>query len=246
MSDEAPQLTPERAPPVERRRPGWAEFRHSYPGILATMAVAVAALLAMDGWIIAKRMRYEREIVRLRGSMTNLERQRADQIVSQEQNKLRVALELMRRQAQLEGALHLTITVDSSTMYLEREGATLREMPVQLGPERRVGMPPDTVTLAAPRGVRTVARVFSEADVWQVPEWVYADRGIPAPANRSVRGALGPVAILLDGGTVIYSMPTVGPLSDSTYLLPGAIRARAEDLRAIHPNLSAGMRVYFY
>lgn len=234
------------SPAEERRRVGWSEFRHAYPGLIATMAFALFAFLAMDGWIIAKRMRYHREIVRLRSSMTVVERQRTDQIVSQEQNKWRVAVALMRRQSQTERALHLSVTVDSGMMYLEREGAQLREMPVQVGPERTVGSAPDTVRLAAPRGLRKVIRIMSETDAWEVPAWVYQDRGIPTPASRSTRGTLGPIAILLDGGTVIYSMPTAGPLNDSSYVLPGAIRARAQDLRAILPNLSAGIRVYFY
>jgi len=246
MSDAPDNVKPDVTSVGERRRPGWAEFRRSYPGLIATMAVALVTLLAIDGWIIAKRLRYAREIERLRGSMTIVERQRTDQIVSQEQNKLRVAIELMRRQAQLERTLHLSVAVDSGIMYLEREGALLREMPVQVGPERRVGIPPDTVRLAAPRGARTVARVFSENEAWEVPEWVFAERGIPPPSNRSIGGALGPVAILLDGGTVIYSTPTAGPLGDSAFVLPGAVRARPEDLRAILPNLTAGMRVYFY
>jgi hypothetical protein len=131
-------------------------------------------------------------------------------------------------------------------MYLEREGALLREMPVQIGPERRVGVAPDTVRLATPRGLRTVARLMAANDAWDVPEWVYTERGVTVPPSRSVRGALGPVAVLLNGGTVIYSMPSAGPLNDSGYVLPGAVRARAEDLRAILPNLSAGVRVYFY
>jgi hypothetical protein len=232
--------------PAERRRPGWAEFRRSYPGLIATMAVAAAALLAMDVWIVTRRARYEREIARLRSSMTQVERQRTDQIVSQERNKVRVAIELLRRQAQLERALHLSITIDSSAMYLEREGALLREMPVELGPERRVGIAPDTVHLATPRGVRSIARVLTAADAWEVPAWVYADRGLPVPEFRSVTGALGPAALLLDGGTIIYTLPGRGPLADSSYVLPGAVRVGANDLRAILPNLSAGVRVYFY
>jgi phosphoribosylamine--glycine ligase len=59
-------------------------------------------------------------------------------------------------------------------------------------------------------------------------------------------GALGPAAIRLDGGTVIYSLPSVGPLNDSSYVLPGAIRVRASDLKAIVPNLRPGVAVYFY
>jgi hypothetical protein len=61
-----------------------------------------------------------------------------------------------------------------------------------------------------------------------------------------VVGALGPGAIVLSGGAVIYGHPTSGPLSDSSYVLPGGIRARAQDLRAIGPNLSPGMSVYLY
>ena len=82
--------------------------------------------------------------------------------------------------------------------------------------------------------------------MWVVPEWVYVERGIPVDSNRSVTGGLGPVAVLLEGGTIVYSLPSAGPLNDSSYVLPGAIRARADDLRAILPNLTAGMRVYLY
>lgn len=214
--------------------------------VLVAGAVALAVLLAGDAYVLSQRTKYREETVRLRASMTALERQRADQIVSQEHNKLRLALVLLRRQARMERSLHLSISVDSGTMYLEREGALLREMMVEVGPERRVGVAPDTVRLAPPLGVRRLARVLTGADAWEVPVWVYADRGMAEPSNRMVTGALGPAAVLLDGGTIIYSLPATGPLADSAYLLPGAVRARAEDLRAVIPNLAPGMRIYFY
>ena len=154
-------------------------------------------------------------------------------------------VELFKRQARVDKTLHLTVSLDSGVMYLEREGALLREMPVTVGRERRVGVPPDTVHIAAPRGRRTVERVLGESDAWEIPRWVYADRGIP-PGENALTGALGPAAIVLDGGTVIYSLPSVGPLNDSSYVLPGAIRVRAADLKAIAPNLSAGVPVYLY
>src|SRR5262249_33659943 len=156
------------------------------------------------------------------------ERQRADQIVSQEENKFRLALELLKRQAKLEKALHLSVSVDSSAMYLERDGALLREMPVLVGAERRVGVPPDTVRLGPPLGVRRVATVLSDTSSWEVPAWVYVDRGLRIPADRSVMGGLGSAAVVLDGGAIIYSLPRNGPLADSAYVLPGAVRARAE------------------
>jgi hypothetical protein len=220
-------------------------------GTAAVVAISIIVLLTMgacDAFMAAKRRRYETEITRLRASMSQIERERTDALVAGERNKLRVAIELVRRQARIEPALHLSIALDSSAMFLEREGALLRSMPVQIGPERRVGIAPDTVILAAPRGVRTVAAVISDSTAWEIPEWVYADRGLAVPpaAARTFAGALGTAAVLLDGGTIIYSLPTAGPLSDSTYVMPGAVRARTEDLRAIAPALGSGMRVYFY
>jgi hypothetical protein len=234
------------APLKDRRRPGWREFRQSYPGILVTMAIALFAFLAIDAWLIRKRLRYRGEIERLRAEMTGLERSRTDALLAREGNRLRIALELIRRQASIDKDLHLSVTVDSGVMFLEREGAHLREMPIQIGPEKTVGVPPDTVRMVAPRGARTVERIIDETGSWEVPAWVYADRGLQPSTERTIKGALGPAAIVLSGGTVVYSMPSVGPLNDSSYVLPGSIRARAADLKAILPNLQNGMTVYFY
>lgn len=227
------------SPPSSLPRRGGA-----FPRVLA--AIAVLALVAASAVVLQHRRVYAAEVARLRASMTGIERQRADEVVASERHTLRLALELLRRQARLEKDLHLLVSVDSSRMYLEREGALLRDMPVQVGTERRVGAPPDTVRLAAPRGVRTIVRLLGADDHWDVPPWVYHERGLPVDSNRSVAGALGPTAILLEGGAVIYAMPGAGPLNDSSYVLPGAVRARAEDLQAIKPNLAPGMRVYFY
>jgi len=41
-------------------------------------------------------------------------------------------------------------------------------------------------------------------------------------------------------------MPTTGPLNDSVYVMPGSVRVRASDLRAVVPDLKPGMTVYFY
>lgn len=227
------------SPPSPLPRRGGAILR-----VLA--AVVGLTLLAAIAAVLQQRRVYAAEVARLRASMTAVERQRADEVLATEDNTLRLALELLRRQARLERDLHLSVSVDSARMYLERDGALLRDMPVHVGTDRRVGVPPDTVLLAAPRGVRTVVRLLGADDPWEVPSWVYRERGLPVDSNRSVTGALGPEAILLEGGAVIYAMPRAGPLNDSSYVLPGAVRARAEDLRAIKPNLAPGMRVYFY
>jgi len=211
-----------------------------------SVGILCILLIAVDAFAWRRRRRYQEETARLRASMSELERRRTDEVLAAEHNRLSTAVELLRRQARLEPSLHLAISVDSGIMYLERDGAELRRMRVEIGPERRVGTAPDTVRLAAPRGMRTVVGLVSDSTRWNVPAWVYAERGVAAPASRDIRGALGPAAIVLDGGTVIYAMPSLGPLNDSGYVLPGSLRASATDLRAILPNLSAGTRVFFY
>src|SRR5436309_5301601 len=169
------QTTPALFPPPtrpqlpERRRPQWREFRRAYPGILATMGFSLCVLIALDVWLVRKRARYVEEDARLRESMSGLQRQQADAILSNEQNKVRMMIELVRRQAQIDKQLHLAIPVDSGVMYLEQEGALLREMPVQVGPERRVGTPPDTVYMVAPRGTPTVERILGGSAAWALP-----------------------------------------------------------------------------
>ncbi|MEX1185565.1 MAG: hypothetical protein WEA80_03165 [Gemmatimonadaceae bacterium] len=228
----------------DRRRAGWRDFRRSYPGFIFTMVLGVAALIAIDGWLVYKRFAYTKEVERLRASMSAAERQKTDLIIAAEQDKLRMAVELARRQAQLAKRIHLSIPVDSGRIYLEREGAILREMPAEVGPERSVGTPPDTIHIAIPRGERTIVEVLA-GESWNVPAWVYADRKLPG-SGGPVRGALGPIALLLDGGTVIYSLPSAGPLADSSYVLPGSVRASEADLKAIVENLSPGTKVFFY
>ena len=251
----APPAAPPAAPPRgatggppaggERRRGSWSEFRRAYPGIIAVMAVAFVAMFAIDGWLVYKRRDYGTEIDRLRSGMTDAERKQADAVIAAEQNKLRVAIELVRRQAQGDKDLHVSVEVDSGRMVLEQDGALLREMPVDVAPDRVIGTGPDTVRMTRPRGARTVEKILSGGN-WEIPRWVFTDRGMAAPDDRNARGALGPVAIVLSGGTVIYSLPESVPLADPDYVLPGSIRARTSDLRAIVPNLKAGSTVYFY
>src|SRR6476661_7071581 len=171
-------------PRTDRRRVGWREFRRSYPGLITTMAIAVIVFLAIDGLLISRYRRYQRETHDLRASMSDVERKRTDEILAQNENRLKVMVELFKRQAKVDPSLHLSVSLDSSVMYLEREGALLREMPITVGPERRVGTAPDTVHIAAPRGKRTVEAVLGDHDAWDVPAWVYTDRGIPAGETR--------------------------------------------------------------
>jgi hypothetical protein len=235
-------------PPTPTPRPGFFEFRRRHPGFVTAIIALIVACCALDGFAMYKRTHYQDETRRLRAGMNEAERQRTDAILSSREKRTQMIVQLIKRQARWSKEIHLAISVDSGRMYLEREGALLREIPIRMGPERRIGTAPDTVHLAIPRGTRSVQAVLSDSDAWQVPAWVYTDRGLkpPPPAQRTLTRALGPSAIVLDGGTVIYSLPTNGPLNDSSYTMPGSVRARSGDLDAIVPNVTKGMVVYFY
>jgi hypothetical protein len=234
------------AEPRQRRRPRWGEFRGAYPRIVTSLALGLALVLAFDGWLLVKRLRYAREVKEAREAMTTAERQRADAIVAANEGRTRLQLALVRRDARLEDDLSLAISLDTGRLSLQSEGAQLRDVPIRVGAAKEVGEAPHTVRLAPPRGRFTVARVVDGSHRWRAPAWLFADRGVPRPASLEIEGALGPVAILLSGGGVIYSDPTTGPLQDPDYVLPGAVRASAGDLRAMADALEVGMPVYFF
>jgi hypothetical protein len=228
-----------------RRRGSWAHR------LLLTLLVLI---VATTSYIFYKRSSYQNEIERLRSGMSDVERERADLLLATDEKRDQVMLELIRRQSLGDENLHLAVAVDSSEMHLQREGARLRTMHVEVGSARIMGSNRidtiatalDSARLAIPRGSRTVEALLTATDSWEVPAFVYQARGEEPPADRRVKGALGPYAAVLSGGTIIYSHPTSGPLADSTYVLPASIRVGKDDMESVFPNLRVGMRVYFY
>lgn len=206
---------PGRAEEGDRRRGTWKDFRGAYPGFVFVLGLGLVAMIAVDAWLVAKRVKYNHDVKQLREHMTQSERDRTDAIVQTEENKLRLAIELAKRQAKFDKRLHLNVSIDSARMYLTREGALLREMPVQFGPERAPSESSDAPPAAIPRGERTVANL-SEG------------------------------RIALDGGAYILTSNTPALANDSTPIPPGSLRIGLEDMKAIRPNLNAGMKVYFY
>jgi hypothetical protein len=143
----------------DRRRGGWRDFRRAYPGFVFTLVIGLLAMLAIDAFLILKRRSYGAEVVRLRAGMTEQERSTTDAIIAAEENKLKIAIALARRQAKLEKALHLSVAVDSGKIYLEREGAVLREMAAAFGPDGMVSTGSDSIPMVVPRGERSVLKV---------------------------------------------------------------------------------------
>ncbi|MES2524103.1 MAG: hypothetical protein V4617_15455 [Gemmatimonadota bacterium] len=219
-----------------------ARFRRRTVAAIVLLAIVVA----VDGLLVWRRDHYRTETVRLRAGMTDMERKRTDAILAAEADESGLMLELMRRQAAGDDQLHLAVSAESSFVALDRGPARLRVMRARIGPEQRVGTPPDTSHIAVPRGSRTIERLLTADDAYPLPAWVWIARGQPVPDDRATPGLLGANAIVTTGGTLIYAMPQAGPLADSTFVMPGAVRVRATDLAAIRENLTRGMTVYFY
>jgi len=200
----------------DRRREAWRAFRHAYPTFLKVCAALFLLLLVADIWLVGRRMAYRKEIDRLRAGMTRAERQKSDLIIQSEQNKLRAAIELAKLQAHWDSKLHLSVAVDSGRMYLERDGALLRDMRVAIAPDVAPAVKGDTAA-AIPRGQRTIEEV----------------------RDGETPGAL-PV-IVLNGGTRIYASADT-----TSAVTPGDIRADVADLNAVLPNVRPGTTVYLY
>src|SRR5688572_25499016 len=122
--------------PRQRRRPRWGEFRGAYPRIVTAMALGLAGLVALDTWLLYKRWRYSREIAQIRSSLSQSDRERADSILAVNANRTRLQVALVRRDAALEDDLNLAVSVEKGRLYLQREGAQLREIPVTIGPDK--------------------------------------------------------------------------------------------------------------
>ena len=222
------------------------DLRATFPRAFGIVVTILTLLVAANVAAAARLWRFRSEITQLRASMSEAERRRTDLAITSRDNRAKVVAELVRRQARADRDLHLAVEVDSGRLLLERDGVALRDVPVTIGAERLVGIAPDTVRVVLRRGAQTVTAIFGAKDTWDVPAWLVADRGFPLPPDLHSKGLLGRDALGLNGGGVIYALPKDGPLADSTYVLPGSIMLRSDDLRAIAPNIVRGMTVYLY
>jgi hypothetical protein len=77
-------------------------------------------------------------------------------------------------------------------MYLEREGAVLREMAVAFGPEAKVG--PDSIPVVIPRGETSVAKIDENSLTLEIGT-VVSTTEAPSPAQDSTPIEPGAVRI---------------------------------------------------
>ncbi len=220
--------------------------RGALPARSLALASGLAVVLAGDGYLALRVQSLQAEARQRRTDAFGTATATADAQMAAQRARLQGILDRIRVEAAADRGLHLSVQVDSGTATLERDGLVLRTLDVELGPESLVGAAPDTQRLATPRGVRTVKSVVAKGQLFELPEWLYRERGLEVPANRKLKGALGLAAAFLEDGTLIYAQPESGPLADSLYVWPGAVRLSADDLRAVLPNLKPGVKVYLF
>ena len=225
---------------------GPIDRRGALPTRTLALACALATMLGVTGWLAWRVVSLQAEAARSRTDALGTSNATADAQLAAQRARLQSILDRVRSQAANDRGLHVSIEVDSTYATLERDGLVLRTMDVDVGPESVVGTAPDTQRLATPRGVRAVTSVVAKGATYELPAWLWRERGLDAPASRKIKGAFGLGAAFLEDGTLIYARTTDGPLSDSLYVWPGAIRLTAEDLKAVLPNLKPGVKVYLY
>lgn len=204
--------------------------------LTAGLAVAAAALGWWD-WQAMSQVRRDR-------AAAAASRYRADSLAAQlVVLRDRAVVERLRGTARSTPGLALAVSLDSATLTMLRDGLPLRSMAVRLGrPDRRV---PDVPGLA--RGSWVVDTVLGPKDAWEAPAWAFTARGLPVPEVRAVKGGLGPVGVVLDDdGPMLYAVPEVGPLADTAWVAPNALRLTVADLKVLKPNLVPGTRVFVY
>jgi hypothetical protein len=210
------------------------------------LCIGLLGGVAAIATLISARSRYVRETTRLRAGMSAVERGRADALLQAASERDALLLQFVQRQAAGDDAVHLALDATAGTLALDRGAVRLRTMPVRIGAERRVGSPPDTLRIPVPRGLRRIERLLGPSDTLELPAWLWIDRGLPVPTVRHGAGWTGTGAILTSGGTLLYTLPTAGPLADSRYVMPGAVRLAPADFAAVRESLRAGLRVWFF
>ena len=220
--------------------------RGALPARTLVLLGGLAALLVGDGWLAIRVRALQAEAHQFRTDAFGTNSATADAQMAAQKARLQSVLDRVRAEAGADRGLHLSIDVDSGSARLERDGLVLHVMDIDIGPESVVGIAPDTQRLAAPRGIRAVRSVVAKGAVYELPAWLWRERGRDVPASRKLKGALGLGAAVLEDGTLIYARTTDGPLADSLYVWPGAVRLAVEDLKAVLPNLKPGVKVYLF
>jgi hypothetical protein len=167
-------------------------------------------------------------------------------------------MDLSREQLQkeLEGRAKFVASLKSEEFYLSVDtkarkmrfyygDTVLREADVTVGESRTISAGDKKWTFVPLKGSFPVeAKLVDHA--WRVPEWAYAMKSQPVPAERPVvPNGLGKYVLTLPNGYVIHTPPAAdSPLQGPK---PGSFMVSEDAVRAIWPRITAGKtHVYIF
>ena len=229
---------------------GLGGLRREHP-IFFWGTTAVLLLLLAATVVVAVRVpEYREEAQLLNARMTDEERETRDRILDSRARRSALAMALLQRELRLkemeDKEIHLAISLEDSTLALRHGSATLREVPVQIGPDSVIRAPDGrTWRFVRALGERHLRSKEVSPD-YTVPEWVYVSRGqqVPPEEQRRVKGGLGRYVMRLDDGTEIYTLPKSGPLANQ--VKPASFVVAEEHMQAIFDAVQADLPVYIY
>lgn len=239
----------------ERRhhgRPGASE-RRSFPRPPLWLTLLLL-LLGVGGILYA---RHHREQVSKRFAHVIAEEARTPADVrklKEEFAELNLTREQLRKE--LDGRAKFLASLKSENFYISIDtkarrmrfyygDTVLREAEVQIGDSRTVSAGDKQWTFIPLKGAFPVeAKLVDYA--WPVPEWVYAMRSEPVPAQRPVvQNGLGRYVVFLSNGYAIHTQPSAdSPLQGPK---PGSYMVPEDTMRAIWARIHKGKtQVYIF
>jgi hypothetical protein len=159
-------------------------------------------------------------------------------------------------QKELEGRAKFVASLKSEDFYLSIDtkarklrfyygDTVLREADVTVGDSRTIVTPGKQWTFVPLKGSFPVQSKLVD-HAWRVPEWAYAMKNEPVPAERPViANGLGKYVLTMPNGYVIHTQPsTQSPLQGAK---PGSFLVAEDVLRAVWPRITAGKtQVYIF
>jgi hypothetical protein len=225
-------------------------LRDDHPVFFWGMAALALLLLILTTVVAIRIPQYASQMASMDEQLDETERETRDRILHSRTRRAELALALLQREMRLkalqEKSIHLAIDTQDSTLSLRHGPATLRQIPLRIGPDSTITAPDGrTWRFVRALGERHLADKEVSPTV-VIPEWVYIGRGQPVPpeAERRIEGGGGRYVLRLDDGTEIYSEPEEGPLAGGPK--PGAFMADEDELRTIFEALRTDTPVYIY
>jgi len=227
-----------------------SELRRDHPIFFWGVLVTLVLLLSASTVIGMRIPQYRQQAAQLDERMTEEEREMRDRILDSRTRRSQLAIALLQRELRLKAleaeGLHLAISVEDSTLALRHGPATLREVPVRIGPDSVIRAPDGrTWRFVRALGERHLDERLRSPE-YLIPEWVYVGRGEPVPpeAERRLEGRLGSFLLNDTATTEIYTLPESGPLAGQ--VKPATFVVAEEDMRAIFDAVKVDVPVYIY